>query len=64
MARIINNCAKLLMCHSKDLLDVNVLESKIVPNVHLANLKQLLNDTMAIYHMQAEQNGIRIESKL
>jgi len=34
MCRLINNCAKLLMCHAQDLLDNKVLEGgKITPMV-------------------------------
>lgn len=50
--RMINNCAKLLMCHSQDLLDNKVLEGgEIVPMMRSANLKHLIEDTIVIHRM-------------
>ena len=61
---MINNCAKLLMCHAHDLLDNKVLEGgEIVPIMRTANLKHLLEDTILMHRMQAENvSKIRVHN--
>ena len=52
MSRMINNCGKLLMCHTQDLLDNNLLEGgKIVPMICLADLRQYVEDCVHLHKM-------------
>ena len=52
--RLIRNCAKLLRCHTQDLLDNKLIGAgKIEPMKYRADLSQTIEDVVAMYRMQA-----------
>ena len=53
-AYLINSSAKLLQCHTKDLLDLNLLETGLLePNLHNANIRRTIEEIIDIARMQA-----------
>ena len=53
-AYLINSSAKFLQCHTKDLLDHNLLEGGILePNMQNANIKHTIEEIVEIARMQA-----------
>lgn len=55
LCRMISNCGKQLMCHTRDLLDNNLLGGgKIAPIICLADLRQTVDDCVLLNRMQAD----------
>ena len=64
--KIIQNSSKLLMCHTRDLLDNQVfeLEQNLQPNMQLAYLKESIEDIVQIQRMQSATKNIQIFCQL
>ena len=61
-AFLIKSSVKLLQCHTRDLLDLNLLETGVFePNMRNQNIKHVIEEIVEIARMQASLQKIEIE---